>query len=93
MTALGAGLVFFTKEVGRYVLGAMLGFAAGVMLAVSYFSLLAPAVEFAESGGGSPWIPAVVGFLGGGIFLRGLDRVLPHLHTRSSMRRPLPPEP
>jgi ZIP family zinc transporter len=64
MTALGAGLVFFTKEVGRYVLGAMLGFAAGVMLAASYFSLLAPAVEFAESGGGSPWIPAVVGFLG-----------------------------
>ena len=74
MTALGAGLVFFTKEVKRYVLDAMLGFAAGVMIAASYFSVLAPAVEFAEAGGGSPWIPAVVGFLGGGIFLRGLDR-------------------
>jgi zinc transporter, ZIP family len=86
MTALGAGLVFFTKEVKRYVLDAMLGFAAGVMIAASYFSLLAPAVEFAEAGGGSPWIPAVVGFLGGGIFLRGLDRVLPHLHPRSPMR-------
>jgi ZIP family zinc transporter len=86
MTALGAGLVFFTKEVKRYVLDAMLGFAAGVMIAASYFSLLAPVVEFAEAGGGSPWIPAVVGFLGGGIFLRGLDRVLPHLHPRSPMR-------
>ena len=49
MTALGAGLVFFTKEVKRYVLDAMLGFAAGVMIAASYFSLLAPAVEFAEA--------------------------------------------
>src|SRR5919112_6512946 len=86
MTALGAGLVFFTKEVKRRVLDAMLGFAAGVMIAASYFSLLAPAVEFAEAGGGSPWIPAVVGFLGGGIFLRGLDRVLPHLHPRNPMR-------
>src|ERR687894_138603 len=86
MTMLGAALVFFTKEVKRWVLDAMLGFAAGVMIAASYFSLLAPAVEFAEAGGGSPWIPAVVGFLGGGIFLRGLDRVLPHLHPRSPMR-------
>ena len=86
MTALGAGLVFFTREVKRWVLDAMLGFAAGVMIAASYFSLLAPAIEFAEAGGGSPWIPAVVGFLGGGIFLRGLDRVLPHLHPRSPMR-------
>ena len=66
ITALGAGLVFFTNEVKRYVLDAMLGFAAGVMIAASYFSLLAPTVEFAEAGGGSPWIPAVVGFLGGG---------------------------
>src|SRR3712207_505359 len=86
MTALGAGLVFFTKEVKRWVLDAMLGFAAGVMIAASYFSLLAPAVEFAEAGGGSPWIPAVGGFLGGGIFFRGLDRVLPPLHPRSPMR-------
>ena len=66
MTALGAGLVFFTKEVKRWVLDAMLGFAAGIMIAASYFSLPAPAVEFAEAGGGFPWIPAVIGFLGGG---------------------------
>ena len=51
MTALGAALVFFTQEVKRWVLDAMLGFAAGVMIAASYFSLLAPAVEFAEAGG------------------------------------------
>ncbi len=86
MTMLGAALVFLTREVKRWVLDAMLGFAAGVMIAASYFSLLAPAVEFAEAGGTSPWIPAVVGFLGGGIFLRGIDRVLPHLHPRSPMR-------
>ncbi|MDQ3999779.1 MAG: ZIP family metal transporter [Actinomycetota bacterium] len=86
MTALGAALVFLTKEVKRWVLDAMLGFAAGVMIAASYFSLLAPSVEFAEAGGISPWIPAVVGFLGGGIFLRGLDWVLPHLHPGAPMR-------
>jgi ZIP family zinc transporter len=86
MTALGAALVFLTKEVKRWVLDAMLGFAAGVMIAASYFSLLAPSIEFAEAGGTSPWIPAVVGFLAGGFFLRGLDRVLPHLHPRSPMR-------
>ncbi len=83
---LGAALVFLTKEVKRWVLDAMLGFAAGVMIAASYFSLLAPSVEFAEASGTSPWIPAVVGFLAGGFFLRGLDRVLPHLHPRSPMR-------
>jgi ZIP family zinc transporter len=80
MTMLGAALVFLTREVKRWVLDAMLGFAAGVMIAASYFSLLAPSIEFAEAGGTSPWIPAVVGFLAGGIFLRGLDRILPHLH-------------
>src|SRR5918995_6785790 len=86
MTALGAGLVFFTKEVKRWVLDAMLGFAAGVMIAASYFSLLAPAVEFAEAGGGSPWIPAVGGVLGGGIFFRGLGRGVPPPHPTSPMR-------
>jgi zinc transporter, ZIP family len=68
MTALGAALVFLTKEVKRWALDAMLGFAAGAMIAASYFSLLAPAVEFAEAGESSPWIPAVVGFLAGGSF-------------------------
>lgn len=80
MTALGAALVFFTKEIKRWVLDAMLGFAGGVMIAASYFSLLAPSLEFAEAQGLSPWMPAVLGFMAGGIFLRIIDRVLPHLH-------------
>lgn len=86
MTALGAALVFFTKEVKRWVLDAMLGFAGGVMIAASYFSLLAPAIELAEANGAEAWIPAVVGFIAGGIFLRGLDYVLPHLHPNAPMK-------
>ena len=86
MTALGAALVFFTKEVKRWVLDGMLGFAGGVMIAASYFSLLAPAIELAEGRGAIPWIPAVVGFIAGGIFLRGLDYVLPHLHLHDPVR-------
>ena len=65
MTALGAALVFLTKEVKRWVLDAMLRFAGGVMIAASYFSLLASAIELPEAKGGSPWIPAVVGFMAG----------------------------
>ena len=87
MTALGAALVFFTKEVKRWVLDAMLGFAGGVMIAASYFLLLAPTIELAEGSGASPWIPAVVGFLAGGIFLRGLDWVLPHLHPGDPIKK------
>ena len=86
MTALGAALVFFTKEVKRWALDAMLGFAGGVMIAASYFSLLAPAIELAEGSGTAAWIPAVVGFLAGGVFLRGLDYVLPHLHPNAPMK-------
>ncbi len=81
VTALGASLVFFFKTINRKVLDAMLGFAAGVMIAASFWSLLAPAIEMAEVDGAiASWIPAVVGFLLGGIFLRGIDLVLPHLH-------------
>ncbi len=81
VTALGASLVFFFKTINRKVLDAMLGFAAGVMIAASFWSLLAPAIEMAEANGGPPsWVPAVVGFLLGGVFLRGIDCVLPHLH-------------
>ncbi len=86
MTALGAALVFLTKEVKQWVLDAMLGFAGGVMIAASYFSLLALGIELASSQGISPWIPAVVGFLAGGVFLRGVDWILPHLHPGDSMQ-------
>ncbi len=80
VTALGAALVFFFKTINRKVLDAMLGFAAGVMIAASFWSLLAPSIEMAETMGIIPWMPAVIGFLLGGVFLRGIDMVLPHLH-------------
>ncbi|MBA7704524.1 Zinc transporter ZupT [subsurface metagenome] len=80
VTALGAGLVFFFKTINRKVLDGMLGFAAGVMIAASYWSLLAPAIEMAEESGVPSWMPAVSGFLLGGGFLWGVDKVLPHLH-------------
>ena len=80
LTALGAGVVFVFKSVTRKVLDAMLGFAAGVMIAASYWSLLAPAIEMAEESGLPSWIPATTGFLLGGAFLWVVDKLLPHLH-------------
>jgi len=80
MTAIGASLVFTTKTVNRRVMDAMLGFAAGVMIAASYWSLLAPAIEMSAGKAIPEWVPAVVGFLAGGGFLRLADRFLPHLH-------------
>ena len=80
LTALGAALVFFFKTINRIVLNGMLGFAAGVMVAASFWSLLAPAIEMAESSGHPGWIPAAVGFIAGAGFLLLIDRFLPHLH-------------
>ncbi|MDP8238781.1 MAG: ZIP family metal transporter [Candidatus Hatepunaea meridiana] len=80
LTALGAAVVFFAKDMPKKVLDGMLGFAAGVMIAASYWSLLAPAIEMSEGGPVPVWVPAVVGFLLGGIFLRIVDMILPHLH-------------
>jgi len=80
VTALGAATVFFFKTINRQVLDGMLGFAAGVMIAASYWSLLAPSIEMAEAAGGPAWLPAAIGFLLGGAFLWGVDKVLPHLH-------------
>lgn len=80
ITALGAALVFIFKSINRSVLNGMLGFAAGVMIAASFWSLLAPAIEMAEEANVTAWVPAVVGFLGGGAFLWIVDKILPHLH-------------
>ena len=80
LTALGAALVFGTKNVPRKVLDAMLGFAAGVMIAASFWSLLAPSISLSAEGPLPLWIPPLIGFLAGGVFLRLVDRVLPHLH-------------
>lgn len=76
MTAAGASLVFFFREINRKVLDGMLGFAAGVMIAASFWSLLAPAIEMAEMQQVPGWIPAVIGFLSGGLFLLLIDKWL-----------------
>tara|TARA_B100000575_G_scaffold26260_1_gene17741 strand:- start:13182 stop:14009 length:828 start_codon:yes stop_codon:yes gene_type:complete len=80
MTALGASLVFFTKQVSFKLLDSMMGFAAGVMIAASIWSLILPAIDMAEAQGHIGWIPAVIGFLLGGLILRVCDQYLPHLH-------------
>jgi ZIP family zinc transporter len=80
VTAAGAALVFFFKSINRKTLDAMLGFAAGVMIAASYWSLLAPAIEMAEESNLPAWVPATSGFLLGGAFLWLIDKLLPHLH-------------
>jgi ZIP family zinc transporter len=82
VTALGASLVLFTQNVSRRYLDASLGLAAGVMLAASFWSLLAPSIEMAEElgYGGLKWVPPLVGFIAGAVFLRVVDRILPHLH-------------
>lgn len=80
LTAMGAGLVFVFRTVNRRLLDGMLGFAAGVMIAASFWSLLAPAIAMAEEMNQPAWLPAVIGFLLGGAFLWGVDKILPHLH-------------
>ena len=85
VTAAGASLVFFTRTINPKVLDSMLGFAAGVMIAASFWSLLAPGIEMAEQLGHIPWLTAAVGFLGGGVFMRLTDKFLPHLHPGLSI--------
>jgi len=80
VTALGAAGVFIAKDISKKTLDVMLGFAAGVMVAASFWSLLAPAIEMSEGKDIPAWVPAAAGFLFGGIFLRGIDKILPHLH-------------
>ncbi len=80
LTAAGAALVFFFKGMNRAVLDGMLGFTGGVMVAASFWSLLAPGIEMSPGEGFVKVIPAAVGFFLGAIFLYGLDKVLPHLH-------------
>lgn len=81
ITALGSALVFPFKKVSKKLFNGMLGFSAGVMIAASFWSLLAPGIDLSEDLGIVPWVPAVIGFLGGGIFLLLVDRFLPHMHV------------
>lgn len=82
VTALGASAVFLRRQMPRAFLDSMLGFAAGVMIAASFWSLLTPSIEMAEAQGTPGWIPASTGFLLGAVFLRLADQFLPHLHPR-----------
>lgn len=80
VTACGAGLIFFFPNVNKKLMDTMLGASAGIMIAASFWSLLAPAIEMSSDMGRLAWVPAVIGFLLGGGFLRIIDKYLPHLH-------------
>ena len=80
LTALGASLVFFVKSLNRALLDGMLGFTGGVMVAASFWSLLAPGIEMSEGEGFVKVIPAAVGFGLGALFIFALDKILPHIH-------------
>lgn len=80
LTALGASLVFFVKEMNRAVLDGLLGFTGGVMVAASFWSLLSPGIEMSPGEGFTKVMPAAIGFGLGALFIFGLDKVLPHIH-------------
>jgi zinc transporter, ZIP family len=81
VTGLGATPVFFARSINQRFMDGMLGLAAGVMIAASFWSLLAPAIDMA----GGDWRPATIGFLAGGFFLYVIDKILPHLHPGLKM--------
>lgn len=85
LTALGASLVFFFKKMNRAFFDAMLGFTGGVMVAASFWSLLAPGIEMSEGEGFARVMPAVIGFALGALFIFGLDKILPHVHVNFKM--------
>lgn len=80
MTAIGAAMVFFFNKENKHLMNAMLGFASGVMIAASFWSLLAPAIEMAEGGTLPPWLVVTIGFLMGALFLWIADHLMPHIH-------------
>lgn len=85
LTALGASLVFLFTKMNRAFFDGMLGFTGGVMVAASFWSLLAPGIEMSPGEGFMKVVPAVVGFSTGALFLFGLDKILPHLHVNFQM--------
>ena len=80
LTAIGAAFVFLFKNMNRAIFDGMLGFTGGVMVAASFWSLLSPAIEMSSGEGFEKVMPAAIGFLGGALFLYGLDKILPHIH-------------
>ena len=89
VTALGAAVVFFIKDVKKGFMDTLLGFTAGVMLAESFWSLLNPAIEMAHATWSHQWawVPVAIGFLGGAVFLFSLDQLLPHLHLNEPIEK------
>jgi ZIP family zinc transporter len=89
VTALGASMVFFIKDIKKGTMDTLLGFTGGVMLAASFWSLLNPAIEMAQEQGYEKmaWLPVGIGFLGGAVFLYLLDQFLPHLHLNSPIEQ------
>ena len=91
MTCLGAATVFFfRKTISDQFRQIFLGFAAGIMIAASIWSLLIPSIEEARAADGNAWLPAVFGFILGVLFLMGLDHVIPHTHPSSGLQEGLP---
>lgn len=86
LTALGAGIVFFFKKISKTIMDAMLGFAAGVMTAASFFSLLAPSIETCESLNLIPWLMVTIGFLSGGLLLFISDKVFNKILSKKNKR-------
>jgi len=85
LTAIGAAVVFFFRDINRKALDTALGFTAGVMIAASFWSLLNPAINMAEEMGMVKWLPALVGFLAGAFSMRLVDYILPHVHLFGKM--------
>ncbi len=92
LTAAGASVVFFFKDMSRKWLDAMLGFTGGVMIAASYWSLLAPSIEMSEAQGMPGWLPPAIGFMAGALFLFALDKFVPHLHINFKKEQAEGPE-
>ena len=86
LTALGASIVFFFKNISKNIMDAMLGFAAGVMTAASFFSLLSPAIEHAESLNMKPWLIISIGFFSGGLLLFLSDKIFNKLLSKKNKR-------
>ena len=86
LTALGASFVFFFKKINKTIMDAMLGFAAGVMIAASFFSLLSPAIETCESLNIIPWVTISLGFISGGLLLFISDKILSKILNKKNKR-------
>ena len=86
ITILGSAIVFFFKKINKNIMDAMLGFAAGVMTAASYFSLLAPAIDSSKDLNLTPWLISFIGFFSGGILLFISDKIFNKIFTKKHKR-------